>query len=122
MAGTVQDFEGEIADRDLVAFVEPAVGPEIAHPGHAESLAAGYDVVEQILVGDVRALDLDLQRVTQLGGAADVVDMAMGQPDLLDRDAGLLDRCLNFGDVAAGVDHHGFLAGLVPDQGAILLE
>ena len=58
MAGAMQDVEGQIADRDLIAFVEPAVGPEIAHAGHAEARAARDDIVEQELVGDMRALDL----------------------------------------------------------------
>src|SRR5437016_13846875 len=104
MAGAMQDVEGEITDRDLIAFIEPAVGPEIAHAGHAEALAAAYDIVEQVLVGDVRAFDSDLQRVAQFRGAADMVDMAVGEPDLLDRDAGLLDRLQNLGNVPAGVD------------------
>ena len=92
MAGAVQDVKGQFADRDLIALVEPAVGAEIAHAGHAETLAARDDIVEQVFVGDMRAFDLHLQRVAQIGGAADMVDMAVREPDLLDRDAGLLDR------------------------------
>jgi len=78
VAGAMQDVEGEFADRNLLAFIEPAVGPEIAHAGHAESLAAGDDVVQQILVGDMRAFDLHTQRIAQFGRAADMVDMAVG--------------------------------------------
>src|SRR5882757_1196340 len=122
MAGAMQDVEDEIADRDLIALIEPAIGPEIAHAGHAETFAAADDVLEQIFVGNVRALDFDLQRIAQLGGAADMVDMAMRQPDLFDGDAGLLDRGLDLVDVAAGVDHYGLFGRLVPDDGAILLE
>ena len=118
----MQDVESEITDRDLIALVEPAVGPEIAHAGHAEALAAAHDIVEQVLVGDVRAFDSDLQRVAQFRGAADMVDMAVGEPDLLDRDGGLLDRLQNLGNVPAGVDHHSLLGRLVPDDGAVLLE
>ena len=70
----------------------------------------------------MRALDRHLQRIAQFGRAADMVDMAVGQPDLLDGDAGLLDRLEDLRHVAAGVDHHGLLAGLVPDDGAVLLE
>src|SRR6187549_126037 len=51
-----------------------------------------------------------------------MVDMPMRQPDLLDRDAGLFDRSLDLVDVPAGVDHHGLLRGLVPDDGAVLFE
>ena len=74
----------ERADLDLVAFVEPAVGREIAHPGHAEAGAARHHIVQQELVRDMRALDRYTQHLAQFGGAADMVDMAMGQPDLLD--------------------------------------
>ena len=122
MAGAMQDVEGQLADRDLVAFVEPAVRREIAHAGHAEARAARHHIVEQELVGDMRALDRHLQRVAQFGGAADMVDMAMGQPDLFDRDIGLLDRRLDLRHVAAGIDHHGLLGGLAPQQRAVLLE
>ena len=122
MAGAMQDVEGEIPDRDRIAFIEPAVGPEIAHVSHAEALAARDDIVEHVFVGDVRTLDLDLQRVAQIGGAADMVNMAVRQPDLLDRDAGLLDRLQDLGNVPARVDHHGLLGRLVPDDGAVLLE
>jgi len=51
-----------------------------------------------------------------------MVDMAMGQPDLLDGNAGLLDRFQNPRNVPAGVDHHSLLGRLVPDNGAVLLE
>jgi hypothetical protein len=51
-----------------------------------------------------------------------MVDMAVRQPDLFDRDAGLLDRFQNLGNVPAGIDHHGLLGRLVPDDGAVLLE
>ena len=65
---------------------------------------------------------VDLQRVAQFGGAADMVDMAMGQPDLFDGHVGLLDRRLNLRNVAAGVDHHGLSGGFAPYQRAVLLE
>src|SRR5437762_11655963 len=92
MAGAVQDVEGKVTDRDSIALVEPAVGAEIAHAGDAEALATAHDIVEQKFVGDMRALDLDLKRVAQFRSAADMVDMAVREPDLLDRDAGLFDQ------------------------------
>src|SRR5437879_11212249 len=101
MAGAVEDVEGELADLDLLALVEPAVGPEIAHAGDAEARARGDDIIEQIFVGDVRALDLHAERVAQFSGAADMIDMAVRDPDLLHGDAGLLDRLQNLRHVAA---------------------
>src|SRR3954468_21711737 len=51
-----------------------------------------------------------------------MVDMAVSEPDLLHGDAGLLDGVQDLRHVAAGIDHHGLLGRLVPDDGAILLE
>jgi hypothetical protein len=122
LKNTTLPVEGQLADRHLLSLVEPAIRREIAHPGHAEARAAGHDIVEQEFVGEMRALDRHLQRVAQLGRAADMVDMAVGQPDLFHGDVGLLDRGLNFRNVAAGVDHDGLFGGFAPDQGAVLLE
>ena len=122
MAGAMQDVEGQLADRDPIALIEPAVRRKIAHACDAESRAAGHHIVEQEFVGDVRAFDRHLQRVAQFGGAADMVDVAVGQPDFLDADIGLLDCRLNLRNIAAGVDHHGLLGSFAPDQGAVLLK
>ena len=110
----MQDVEGQLADLDLLAFIEPAVRREVAHAGHAESRAARHHIVEQEFVGDMRAFDRHLQRIAQFGGAPDMVDMAMRQPDLFDGDIGLFDRGLNLRNVAAGVDHHGFFGSFAP--------
>src|SRR5437588_703524 len=40
-----------------------------------------------------------------------MVDMAVGEPDLFNRDTGLLERGFDLRHVAAGVDHDGLLAG-----------
>src|SRR5581483_8361532 len=55
-------------------------------------------------------------------GAADMVDVAMGQPDLLDGDAGLGDSLANVGHIAAGIDHDRLPGRLTPQDGAVLLE
>src|SRR6185312_14200447 len=119
MAGTVQDVEGESADPDLLALLEIAIRREIAHAGHAEARAALDHMLQHVAICLVRSLDRYLQRIAQLGRAADMVDMAMGQPDLLDSDTGPLDRLEDLRHVAAGVDHHCLLARLVPEDGAV---
>src|ERR1700684_1401327 len=101
MAGAMQDVEAELANRDLVTLAEPAIRREIAHAGHAETGAACDHIVAQMLVLNMRSLDRHLEPIAQLGGAADMIDMAMGQPDFLDIDIGLLDRGLDLGNVAA---------------------
>src|SRR5437763_1824659 len=52
----------------------------------------------------------------------DMVDMAVREPDLFNRDPGLFDRGFDPRHVAAGVDHDGLLGRLVPEDGAVLLE
>src|SRR3954449_417289 len=51
-----------------------------------------------------------------------MVDMAMGQPDLLNADGGLLDCVPDLRNIAAGIDHDRLPGGLAPDDGAVLLE
>ena len=50
----------------------------------------------------------------QLRGAAGVVQMAVGEPDALDGDAGLGDGGEDTVDVATGIDDDGLLDGVVP--------
>ena len=58
-----KDREGQFANRNGIAFLEPAVGREIAHAGHAKACAARDDVIQQRFVGDVRAFDRHFQRI-----------------------------------------------------------
>jgi hypothetical protein len=120
--GAVQDIEIEAADADAVAFLEPAVRCEIAHSGHAEPFATLHHGIQQKPVVDVRPDDLDLQRVAQFGRAADMVDVAVRQPDRLDIDVRLGNGVLDQRYVTAGIDHHRLASGFVPQQHAVLLE
>src|SRR3954453_18025307 len=119
MTRTMENVERQFADADLLALVQPPVRRKVAYAGHAETAAAGLDIVEQIFVRLVRPLDRHSQRVAQFGGPADVIDMTMGEPDLLDVDAGLLDRGQDLRNVAAGVDHDRLPRDLAPQQRAI---
>ena len=47
---------------------------------------------EQELLGAVRPLDRDAEFLPQLGGAAGMVDVAMGEPDFFHRHLGFGDR------------------------------
>src|SRR5436305_4062548 len=51
-----------------------------------------------------------------------MVDMAVGQKDLLDRDSGLLGGRLQARQVAARIDERGAHCRGAPQQGAILLQ
>ena len=54
-----------------------------------------------------------LERIAQIGRAADVIDMTVREPDLLNRDIGLLDGSLDFRKIPTGIDHRSLLRGHV---------
>src|SRR4051794_3260706 len=118
----VQDVEGKLADRDRVALVEPAVRRNVSRLDHAVLAPALDELIEQELVVPVRALDRHAEPLLELGRAAGVIDMAMGQKNLLGRDAGLLDRGKDAREIAARIDDRGAVARVAPEDRAVLLE
>jgi len=92
VAGAVQDVEGDGAELELVALGKEAVGADVAGVLDAEARACGFEVVEEEGVALVGAFEGDAgQRVAEGGGAAGVVDVAVGEQDALDRELELLD-------------------------------
>ena len=59
VAGAVQHAEDVLADRDLVALFEPAVGHHVARVGQAEAPALRREPLEQEEIARVRPLDRD---------------------------------------------------------------
>ena len=73
------------ADRHGVALIEPAVRRDVAHAGHTHAQPLRGEAIEQELVGLVRALDGDAaELLLELGRAAGVIEVAMGEDDLLE--------------------------------------
>src|SRR6185503_7185442 len=103
VAGTVPNVERELADSDLIAVDQPARRLERAadHSVARTVLAEPLDPETVVLV---RALDRDAELLREDSGAAAMVDMAVGEQDLLDRHAGLLRSRLEPREVAAGID------------------
>ncbi len=58
----------------------------------------------------------------QFLGAAGVIDMAVCEPDSLQRDAVFADRLQDDVDVAAGIDDHAFLGLAIEQDRTVLLE
>jgi hypothetical protein len=54
--------------------------------------------------------------------SADVVDVAVGDDDLLEGEAVFVEKGENLGDIVARVDDHGFAGGLVAENGAVALQ
>jgi hypothetical protein len=78
--------------------------------------------VEQELVGAVRPFDRDAELLLQFGRAAGMVDMAVREPDFLDRDLALIDGAPDLYEIAARIDDDGALRLRAPQQRAVLLE
>jgi hypothetical protein len=57
----------------------------------------------------------------QLHRSAHVIDVSVSDDDLLDFEIMLAEDSENFVDVVAGIDHHGFARGFIPDDGAVAL-
>ena len=70
----------------------------------------------------MRPLDLDPKLVGEDPGRSAMIDMAVGEQDLLDRDPGLRSGFLQLRQVAAGIDERAAHGLRAPDQAAILLE
>src|SRR5690606_30672001 len=85
MAGTMEDVEYMTVERNLLALIEEAVRYEITdlHRG-AEHLGLALEALQERKIVPVRTDDRHAQCLTQFVGAAGVVDMAMGEPDLPD--------------------------------------
>ena len=83
VAGAMAHAEGGVAERDHVAVRQPAVLHHVA-AGEAEQRRGRLLAVEQELVAGMGALDGHAELVAQVGGAAGVIGVAVGEQDLFD--------------------------------------
>src|SRR5882757_5279809 len=103
MAGGVIDIERQVADRDGVAIDQPAVGLE-RHTGDAVMAPVLVESRDPETVVLMRPLDRHAEFVGERLGPAAMVDMAMGEDDLLDRYTVLRRRRVESRQIAAGID------------------
>ena len=127
MAGGVEDGAGEAlrcvrgdSDGDEFAVVEGVVGSFDGGGGDAEPVGLMSIILtrgSRLVVEDGGAGEL-LEAV----GSGDVVDVGVGDDDLLDGERVSGEEGEDAGDVVAGVDDDGFAGGLVAEDGAVALE
>ena len=122
VARAVQDIQLDVTETHLVAGLEPAVGLEALDPGETEhpALLRHADDPETVLL--VRPLDRYPGTRGECRDAPGMVDVAMGDEDLLDAQALALQCCQDAVDVTTRVDHRGAPGFLAPEYGAVLLE
>ena len=121
VSGRMVDGEGKIANGDFIALVKPAVWLE--RPGlDPIPLTVLGQLRNPITVCLVRPLDQDPQLLGEHAGLPAMVDMPVGQQDLLDLYAGLPNRIAQLRQVAAGVHERPFIGRRAPDQRTVLLQ
>ena len=129
MAGGVEDRAGDAgsplrgigSDGDEFAVVEGVVGVLYCGGGNAKPGGLNvhdFDLEEIVLVVE----DGCSGELFEAVGPGDVVDVGVGDEDLLDRQVVFCEEGQDSGDVVAGVDDDGFAGGLVAEDGAVALE
>ena len=121
VAGAVNDVEHEIADRHLIAIDQPPVRHE-AFRLHTIAGTITIELIdpEQIIL--VRALDRNTKFFRKHSRLSAMIKMAVGDDDLFQINAMLLDRRLETRQVATGIAERRLVRLGAPEERAILLE
>jgi hypothetical protein len=113
-------FQGG-SDGDEFAVFEGVVG--VGDDGSGDAEPAGlnvhhFDQGQVVLVIE----DGGSGELFEAVGAGDVVDVGVGDDDLLDGEGVLGEEGEDAGDVVAGIYHDGFAGGFIAQDGAVALE
>ena len=121
VAWSVEDAGGVAGDADDHAFVGAAIGRN--DDGRWDTEPGGL-IGHEIELGQVVLVEEDggAGGFFEEGRAADVVDVAVGDDDLLQREVVGLEEGKDLRDIVAGIDDHGFAGGVVTEDGAVALE
>src|ERR1700730_521125 len=121
MAGGVKDGAGEAGYGNEFSVVEGVVGVGDYGSGDAEPAGLNvhhFDQGQVVLVVE----DGGAGELFEAMGAGDVVDVGVGDDDLLYGEVVLGEEGEDAGDVVAGVDDDGFAGGFIAEDGAVALE
>ena len=121
MARSVKDGAGQSCDRDSLAVFQTGIGWGYFGGGDAEPSGLYVHHLDQrqvvLVVEDGCAGEL-----FEALRSGDVIDVGVGDDDLLDRELMLLERADDAGDVVAGIDHDGLVGDFIAEDGAVALE
>jgi hypothetical protein len=121
MAGSVEDAGSVAGDADGGSVFEGGVGGKDFGRGDSDP---GGLLVHDVKLGQVVLVEEDGSAggFFETGGAADVVDVGVGDDDLLQSELMVREAGEDLRDVVTGVDDHGFARGGVAEDGAVALE
>jgi hypothetical protein len=115
------DIERQFADRHRIAIVEPAVRFENL-PVNPVFVSFVVKATDPEPVGFVWPYDADAEFLRQRPRFTAMVDMAVGDQDLFDRDTRLRRGSLQPGQITARIDERPAHRRSAPQERAILLE
>ena len=119
--GRVDHPQGLLAEPDLVAVLQPAVGLEGGQCGEAEPLALFGQLVDPELVLAMRPLERHAVAARELGRLAAMIDVAVGQEDLLELGAQAREGFVDAIEITARIER-GRTAGARADQQRAVLR
>jgi hypothetical protein len=121
VAGSMEDGAGQRPGDHRLSGSDATVNLNFTGRAHAEPRGL---LVEQFQQSVIILVEQDgrARGRAKLHGSADVVDMRVGDDDLLDLQIVFADERQDVFDVIARVDDHRFVRGFVADQGAITLQ
>ncbi|MNE08902.1 hypothetical protein D3C80_1015640 [compost metagenome] len=122
VARAVDHLPRRLAQRQHVAVVQPAGRGEGAGLGQAVFLALGGNQVDPELVLDVGAADVEAGLLLHLGRSARMVQVAVRDPDGVQRQSAPRDLAQDGVDRTARIDDGRSLRPRAPDGGAVLLK
>lgn len=118
----VHNSEALATQFQRIAFIEIPVRHHITAIGNAVLRTLRLDLIEQPLIILVRSDDRRARAFLDLGGCASMIEMAMRQPDFLDRHAKLARRRHQPVRLTARIDENPFPGRSRPDQRGVLLQ
>ena len=121
MAGTVDHVEDQFTHRHLIAIFEPAIRLE-AFRDHAVTRAITVKLVDPEAVVLVRTLDRNAKLFGQHPGLSAMVEMPVGDDDLLQINTMLIHRSLEPRKIATRIAERGLVGLGAPKKCAVLLE
>ena len=122
VARAVTHLQRVLPEGDGVVVIQPARGGECACRWKAIAGCSLWQSINPKLIAFMGAEDRQTQLFGQVCRGAGMVNVGVGDPDLLQGHAQLLAGCLNDGQIATRVDDGGFHGLVAPNDGAILLE
>ena len=122
MARGVDHLEGLLPEAHGVAIDQPAIGLEGGERRKAESMPLAGQLVDPELVVDVRALERHAMAFREFGRLAAMVDVAVGEEDLLQPHTELAQGVIDLIEITARIEGRGRAAARAHQQRAVLLE